>query len=453
MPIDTSIYSITNQNPAEDYHKALTENVDRQAQGMKLSQLANQTTTANQQFSDEQAQRKALQQNTGPGGQIDQTGLMNSDFARQNPMMAKNLSNSITKVGLEGTTLKNEQFKDAYAHLTPDNYEQTRQGLIDSGHPEAKDWPPVYMESFRQKGLVGTMTADQQLSMQAAQRQNAFGILQKYAEKGVGAPEEIRQMAGFPPAGQEPQNAYHQESIERASKAAPGAKSILNLKPGEIQEMGEADKAGVTAYRDALKARSLNDPSYGTAGANLLAIQNANKVFEKYRDPKTGAVDYSKINTQDAHTLALEMAKAKKGGTPTEDEVLAELAPGAKGKIAMLRSKGFSGPVPMNEPEFYQGAHNYLNELKSNSMNAIQKAHQAAEMAARTTGISPRSLAMEKQAMASELEGKASGSYESPGKKSAIPEGRITVVGPDGTVGHIPKSQLQQALKQGYKQQ
>ena len=49
-----------------------------------------------------------------------------------------------------------------------------------------------------------------------------------------------------------------------------------------------------------------------------------------------------------------------------------------------------------------------------------------------------------------------SGSIPSIGKQSpavAIPQGRITVISPNGQVGHIPQSQLKAALAQGYKQQ
>lgn len=39
------------------------------------------------------------------------------------------------------------------------------------------------------------------------------------------------------------------------------------------------------------------------------------------------------------------------------------------------------------------------------------------------------------------------------GGGGAIPDGRVTVVSPDGQVGHIPQSQLRAALSKGYKQQ
>ncbi len=37
--------------------------------------------------------------------------------------------------------------------------------------------------------------------------------------------------------------------------------------------------------------------------------------------------------------------------------------------------------------------------------------------------------------------------------QQAIPDGRITVISPNGQIGHIPQEQLQQALKEGYRQQ
>jgi hypothetical protein len=432
---------------AKNYQEGLTKGLENQA---GMINLANQK----QQFGDQQAARLAQQQAYNPQtGQMSQDVLMNSNFAKQNPGMAQNLSNSIKKVGLEGTQLKNEEFKNAYAEMNDQgSYEKVKQGLVDSGHPEVKDWPDYYSPSLKQRGLMGSMTADQQLQLQATQRQNAFGILQKYAEKGVGAPEEIRQMAGFPPAGQDPQNVYHQESLDKAAEKVPGIKSIYNLKPGEVQPMGEQDAKGVAAYRDSLKARSLNDPSYATAGGDLYAHQKMMGIYDKYKQPD-GSYDFDAINTQDAHTLALEGAKLKKGGTPTEDEVAAELPPGMNSKIAQLKAKGFSGPVPMHEGDFYKGQFGYANDIQSKAMNSIQKAHQQAEMAARTTGISDRSLAMEKQGMAQELQGKASGSYQPPKAQMQIPDGRITVVDPQGNVGHIPRSQLKQALSQGYKQQ
>lgn len=46
------------------------------------------------------------------------------------------------------------------------------------------------------------------------------------------------------------------------------------------------------------------------------------------------------------------------------------------------------------------------------------------------------------------LEAQASGN-----SGSAIPDGRVTVISPDGKVGHIPQAQLKAALAKGYKQQ
>lgn len=77
---------------------------------------------------------------------------------------------------------------------------------------------------------------------------------------------------------------------------------------------------------------------------------------------------------------------------------------------------------------------NYINQMKSGK---IQEANAQLDAIA-GSGFNPSNLGQPNQF---------------PTSPSQIPQGRITVVSPSGQVGHIPQSQLKQALDQGYKQQ
>ena len=410
MAYDLSMFSLANQvnpeNIAKDYQQTLTGNIDRQAKGLGLAQ-------AQQGWADQQAQRTALQQNYDPTtGNVDLPGLAGSDYAKQNPQMAQAMAAHIRQNGLDKSAQTSEEASNYFAKMSaldPSDkagYNKIRQEAVASGHPEFGNLPDVPIQSTINRGLMNSMGAKEQVDNMMKMRSGAMEMLKKYNEDGVEPPPELYQAAGFAAPGQDPRDASQRPLP--TSMSGPGG-----VRPGESRPMGKRDMTGQKAYDDALANRHLNDPAYPTAGANLLAAQNMKAVFNKYKNPD-GTIDYSKINTQDANTLALESAKLKKGGTPTEDEVDRELPPGPKAWLAKKGAGIMSEPLPMGQPEFYKGMDQYADEVKANSENSIQKAHTLAAADAQAAGISGKSLAIKRAALAKELEGRASGTYQPP---------------------------------------
>lgn len=392
MPFETGMYSLSNQiNPVKIAQEGQDLGVSRQEAGLKLQQLGQQTQEASQAFSDRQAQRKAMQDNYDPKtGEISQPGVLDSDFAKQNPEMAKNLNNSIHKLGLDATDLKNKAFQNQYANNADDpaKWKAGKEELIRRGYSEAANLPEVPVESTIQRGLIGTMSAGQQLELKMGQRKMAMEQLKLYHDDGIAPPPGLIEMAGLPMPGQQPASAYHKEGMEKA----PHAAAFNGYQPGESVRMGKRDMAGQKAYDDSLSQRKLNDPSYATAENDLYAGKKAFAIFNKYED-------LNKINTQDAHILAGEMAKIIKGGaSPTEQEV-EDMMPGniqSRGaeKWAMLTGK----PVPTNNAEFYQGAKDYFGHLRQGAIEKISAANEEARQNALAAGINKDSLAIKHNA-------------------------------------------------------
>lgn len=381
MPFDTSMFELQNQ----------IDPVKSAEEGMKLRQMGQETQEASQAFGDRQAQRKAMQQAYNPDtGETDLPMIMHSDFAKQNPEMAKNLNNSVHRLGLDATELKNKAFQNQYANNADDpaKWKAGKEELIKRGYSEASSLPDVPIESTIQRGLIGTMTASQQLELKMGQRKMAMEQLKLYHDDGIAPPPGLIEMAGLPMPGQQPASAYHKEGMEKA----PHAAAFNGYQPGESVRMGKRDQLGQKAYDDSLSQRKLNDPSYATAENDLYAGKKANAIFNKYED-------LNKINTQDAHVLAGEMAKIIKGGaSPTEQEV-EDMMPGniqSRGadKWALLTSK----PVPTNNAEFYQGAKDYFGHLRQGAMEKISSANEEAKQNALAAGINKDSLAIKHNA-------------------------------------------------------
>lgn len=444
--VSTSMFNFAGGPKPEDvstsYQKGLTDSMNRQAQGLNLSQLANETTSANQAFQDQQAQRQALQQNVDATGKLDQPAAI-AQLAQQNPVAAKGLDKMLNQYGIDGAAQHADIMQDFFAHATPQDYAQKKQELLDKGINEAQGLPKVYIPSVQQRGLLSSATGAQQVDMIKSQATMKNQLQQEMIKKGI-----------MPDLSDNPYNKYGSDKTN-GEEANPHLVSGLNLppamrglKPGETIPQSDKDLAAQKIYDDSLSSRKLNDPAYATAGSNLLAVNNAMSVFNKYKD-------LNKLSTQDQHIVAGEAAKAIKGGaSPTQDEVDALLPQNLQSKGADFWAKISSKPVPTNNAEFYQGLKDYFGDLKENSMNAIQSAHASAEANAKAAGINKDSLAIKQAGQMKELRGMAGANLK---KKSEAPpppppDGRITVKDPNGKIGHIPQSQLQDALDQGYTQ-
>jgi len=399
MGTDPSILSASNlANPVEEYQKALTAGVDRQAQGMKLSQLANETTTNQQNFQDQQAARQAMQQNTDATGNLNQPEAI-KQIARQNPLMAKKMDQMLNQYGIDGAAQHAEMLQEFAAHAGPEDYAQRKQALIDQGIKEAANLPDYYSQNTMQKLLMSSGSAAQQTEM----------IKNQAAMQNQRAMEYIKLGKVPPEADQNLYNIYGSHKLEGNEKnphlipsnhLPPGAEG---LKPGDTIPGGELDRKALQEYDKSIGSRAQNDPAYPQAGSNLLAVSNAMAVFNKYKD-------LNQINTNDQHILAMEGAKAMKGGaSPTEDEVQALMPHNGKSMLAEGLSRVTGRPMPTNNAQHWEMMKDYFGKLRDDSVNTLKSAHDEAKQNAILQGANPNSVERRYRAGLQEIQSKAFG--------------------------------------------
>jgi hypothetical protein len=392
--VSTTAYGLANQvDPADEYKKGLTASIDAQLKPMALTQ-------AKQDFSDQQASRQAMQQSVGPNGQVDDNLLKNTQLYKQNPMMAQNLSNSMKEIGLKGTALKIQDLQGAYSRINDeDSFQREKQNAIDNGHPEAANWPDHFTPSFQRQGLINTMTADQHLAQYSAQQKMAFDAYQKIIESGKMPPDELRQAAGLPAPGQPPAHAVEAEG----SKKAPYLGNLGGVRPGDTIPGSKLDREALDAYDKEIAGRGQNDPAYAQAGNNLLAVNNAMAVFNKYKN-------LNDVNTTDQHILAMEGAKAMKGGaSPTEDEVNALMPHNGFSLAGEAMARTLGRPMPANNAEHWQMLKDYFGDLRDNSVNHIKSAHDEAYKTSLLHGANPMTAKEKYKAAMQEIQSKAYG--------------------------------------------
>lgn len=401
MPLDPSIIlggqGPQFQNPLDSANKAMT----LQQLSLQNNQLQKQTSDS-ATMSDILKRNTVTDPNTGAVSINKQSAL--SDLYKVNPSKAMDLQKQWAQEDFDQVKKRTEMSKDLAWSMTPDNYGQVRQQAIQLGIPHAESLPPVYDPGIVQRLQMSTVDAHDKLNLMIEQRKNAAGIIQKNSEKGIASGPDLYAAAGLT-------EATPQQNQTGQAKTTPSSMIPANqqgLKTGDTIPGGEKDMAGQKVYDDSLANRRQNNPAYPQAEANLLAVKNANSVFNKYRD-------LNNLNTTDQHIVAMEGAKAMKGGaSPTEDEVNALMPHNGQSLSGEILARTLGRPMPTNNAEHWQMLKDYFNDLKENSMNEIQSAHEEAKQNSIAAGISPNSLAIKQSAASKNLETQANGRYQSP---------------------------------------
>lgn len=362
-------------NPADiatDYKRNLTDNMTRQTTAMDLA-------TKTQEFKDQQAQRQAMQQNYNPQtGELSLPGMRGSAFAQQNPDMAMAVEKHIRENGLEKTAQTARETSDYFAQmkgLNPDSanylesYNKIRQHAVDHGHPEFANLSDIPSQQQINNGLINNQGASQQVSNMIATRQKALEIIGKAEENGAGVHPAILEMAGLPSGGAPPANAHQAEAIK---KLPPSAQSNYSSLTDPIQYGKKMDREGVKNFQASLSARTQNNPAFSQAQSDLYAVNKAMAIFDSHKD-------LNKVNTQEQHILAGEVAKAIKGGaSPTEDEVKSFMPGNLNSMSADTWAKISSKPLPTNNAEYYQGLKEYLGHISEKAQNVMGSAYEDA---------------------------------------------------------------------------
>ena len=413
--VQTSMYSLANQtNPTEDYQKALTASVDRQAQGMNLSTLANQTTTAGQQFQDQQVQRQALQQNTDQSGNLNKPSAI-AQIAKQNPLMAKNLDKMLNQYGIDGAAQHAETMQDFFAHATPQDYAQRKQDLISKGFNEAEGLPEVYVPQVQRQGLLGSASGSQQVEMlkNQASMQNARDL--EMIKEGVVPPEHednLYNRYGSDKTSGKEENPH----LIPANHLPPQAQG---LQPGQSIPFGKRDLEAQKMAQADLGARQAGD-NYKIANNDLLAAQKVSAVLTPYEK------DFSKFPNKLFPSLNAEVAKISGGAAPTAEQLKSMDPNNIPEKWANFKSFITGNPQDMNNAEIVQMYKNYVDDLKQKSMANIATHYKSSEDVGQRAGMSAQTLAALKKSHAEELDHLANG-YQSNPQASAHPQDSVAI--------------------------
>lgn len=441
MPVETSMYNLKNMtNPVENYDKAYKGEISNQEQALSLKNLAMDSKTKEQGFQDQQVMRKAMQQNVDPTtGNFDLDNAF-IEVAKQNPMLARNMKMTVQKYGIDGAAQYAERMNKFWANTTPQTFLQDKQKLISEGYDEAKGLRDALLPSDKIKGLQNSSTAAQQMSLIQSQTQRDYDLAKSMVEHSgrvpfmksydqYGMPIEQEQQPGIVPKGK-----------NTVFNVPPNA---FGLKPGDIIPTSNFDRKAADAAAGELNSRAAG-PDYTTAKNNLLAVKNAQSLINEKSDP-------NEITNSMIPLLAAEAAKVTSGKAPTETE-LKEMTPQNRNAATAKMLSWITGqPEAANQGEFVEQMNNYLEDLKKNSVEVMQGHHNAAAARGNTYGWSKETEAKFKAAN-EKLIRDLSETKKHGQKSSGIPSGNVKVIGPNGQVGHIPRSQLQDALKQGFKE-
>lgn len=365
----TGMYSLSNQiNPTQEAKAGFDLGKDIQESGYKMQQLGQQTKEATQAFQDRQAVRQAMQQNVDALGNLDKHAAI-VQVAQQNPMLAKQIDNQMTKYGVEGAAAHAERMQQFYANTTPESYAQDKQKLIDEGIDEAKQLPDYLPETSRLRGLMTTGGASQQMDLIKNQAQHEFEIRKTAVEKGID-PTQYLPPALFDIYGRNKMGGQGQPSADK--NQLPGVNRTVG---------GEMDLKGLKVGTDELKSRT-EQSDYVTAQNNLLAGKNFMSLANK-GDP-------NKLSPNQLSLMAAEVGKMAASKAPTESE-LAELTPENRLTAQAKWLSRISGkPEAANQGEFVQQMKEYVSDLQQNSAEVMRAHHQQAYEMAQAAGASPK---------------------------------------------------------------
>lgn len=392
MPTDTSMYSLSNMaNPAEDYNAAYKGSIQRQEQAMNLKNLAMEQKTKEQGFQDQQAMRQAARQN------VDQEGNFNAPAAiaqvtKQNPMAAMQLQKMINQYGIEGAAQHAERAQQFFANTTPESYAEQKQKMIDAGFEEFKKLPDVYIPSVVQRGLVGSSSAAQQMSMLQAQAQREMEIRKVQIEQGIMPSGGSYDQYGIPKPAEQVQGIMPTKIKGKVGALPPEAEG---LGPGAVIPAGKRDMKAQEMANDQL-SKSAAGQDYTTAKNNLLAVKNAQSLVNETADP-------NEITNLMLPLLAVESAKLAAGKAPTAEEMSHMLPQNRATAMAKSISYLTGQPEAANQGEFVEQLNKYLEDLKKNSIENIKAYHQSALDAGIRAGMSPKTAEAFKASKAREL--------------------------------------------------
>jgi hypothetical protein len=392
MPIETSMYDLKNMaNPAEDYDKAYKGSIDRQEKAMSLKSLAMEQKAKEQGFQDQQAIRKASRENVDQFGQFNSQNAI-AQVSKQNPMAAMQMQKMVNQYGIDGAAQHAERAQQFFANTTPENYAEQREKMIKSGFEEFQKLPDVYIPSVIQRGLVGSSSAAQQMSMLQAQAQREMEIRKVQIEQGI-----------MPNGG-----SYDQYGIPKAADPVPGIMptnfkgkvgalppEAQGLGPGAVIPAGKRDMKAQEMANDQL-SKSAAGQDYTTAKNNLLAVKNAQSLVNEAADP-------NEITNLMLPLLAVESAKLAAGKAPTAEEMSHMLPQNRLTAMAKSISYLTGQPEAANQGEFVEQLNKYLEDLKKNSVENIKAYHQSALDAGIRAGMSPKTAEAFKASKAREL--------------------------------------------------
>lgn len=250
-------------------------------------------------------------------------------------------------------------------------------------------------------------------------------------------------------------------SNEDLSKISAGDAGII-LKPLELQQTIEmrrdiantnaATRAGQAQVRTTqqqdktlqsaqqLLESARGNPAAAQAEKDLYSAQKANSLATLYSDP-------NKLSMPQVNLLASEIAKIASGGAPTMEELKGITPNTLMGKLSTVTSNLTNQPSPANAAAFVKQYQDYTSALAKDAQKVIQDKYGRV-IETRKAQLGPDNY--------DSLKAQYLDRFQAPGQSpspASSPDSRVNVISPDGKIGHIPASQLQDALSQGYKQQ
>jgi hypothetical protein len=237
---------------------------------------------------------------------------------------------------------------------------------------------------------------------------------------------------------------------EAKIKAAQFGQEITKTKAQQLQETLSA----LQSARGNPAVQQAEKDSYSANKVQSLASQAV--------DPKTGKVDLNKLSPQQVTLLAQETLKMASGGQGTEDE-LKLLTPGsAKYKMAMMAQNLKNAPQDANAGAYAQQLLNYATAIGNDSRNLLKQNYQGVIESKKPYLQSSDYNNLNKQFL-DRVSGKVDPSSDwgtiptSQSNKDKALNGQagatdtVKVQLPDGRTGVIPKANLQKAVSLGAK--
>lgn len=341
MPLDSSIAMGAKlpelPNPMDMAIKAMTlKDLSSKSQ---LNQIQNQQ--AQQDFSDNQALRTAVSNNTkvDPSGvpTIDRSGMLR-ELGTTSPSLVPKAAMQFAQQDME---IQNQKFKSQAEKMgmagqlagsvtdqpSLDNLHKTATAMGLDTSPIPTQYDPVETPKIMANLQMRALTAQQQIEAQAKQQ----GL-----------------------------------TIEQNKANIENKKLDLELKKNSSQQNQETLSA-LQALR--------GNPALQRAETNVLSAKNLNDLAEQLRDPNTGEINLNNANPQQVRLANHELLRMASGGSGSEAD-LESLQPGTpQYKLAELHQKLTGKVSGADAAQYLQQGLDYANTLsKSSSQFLYQNA-------------------------------------------------------------------------------